>query len=118
MGVPVVKQLLKPNPSLATWLKEGGMPATCLDSGRRRGLDSGRRRAGWLVWVQSRNPQELPVKKAVLLNTRGKWPTSQPQTGPLETVTVNKTETTSKHTGKKILQWSHGKKPIWCLLKF
>ena len=103
MGVPVVKQLLMPNPSFAPWLKEGGTPATCLDSGRRRGLDSGRRRAGWLAWVQSRNPQELPVKKAVLLNTRGKWPTCQPQTGPPERVTVNKTETTSKHTGKKIL---------------
>lgn len=94
MGVPVVKQLLMPNPSLATWLKEEGVPDTCLDWGRRR--------ARWLAWVQTRSPQELPIKKAVFLNTRGKRPTGQPQTGPPETVTVNKTETTSKHTGKKI----------------
>lgn len=47
--------------------------------------------------------QELPVKKAVFLNTKGKQPTCRPQTGPPERVTVNKTETTSKHTGKKNL---------------
>ena len=38
---------LPPNPSLATWPKEEGMPTTCLDWGRMR--------AEWLAWMQSRS---------------------------------------------------------------